>query len=126
MAPTTYRNDGDLNFCIHRYIKLRQYQVPDETSMELSERGELFKDILQRVILTAQFKDSTPSKSKIICMWIDGLHDEVTWVTFDGHREPRLKLECSTVYPGMTAGVCYTALSSGIITAPLSFEQEDK
>ena len=59
-------------------------------------------------------------------MWIDGLHDEVTWVTFDRCREPRLKLEHSPVYSGMTAGVCCTALLSGIITAPLSFEQEDE
>ena len=59
-------------------------------------------------------------------MWIEGLHDKVTWVMFNGCREPRLKLEHSPVYPGMTAGVCCTALSSSIITAPLPFEPEDK
>ena len=111
MAPTTDLNDGNLNFCICRYIKLWQYQVPDETSMELSEQGELFKDILQRVILTAQLEDATPSEFKIICMWIDGLKDEVTWVMFNGCRESRLKLDCCPVYPGMRVGVCCTSVA---------------
>ena len=93
--------------------------------MELSEQGELFKDILQRVILTALFKDATPSKCKIICMWIDRLKNEVTFVMFNGHRHPRLKLDYSPVNPVMTAGVCWISLLSSIITAPFSFEQED-
>ena len=59
-------------------------------------------------------------------MWIDRIHDEVTWVMFDGHSEPRHKLEHSAVYPGMTEGVCCTSLSSDIIIAPLSFEHEDE
>ena len=129
VAPTTYQNDGNLNFCICRYIKLWWYQVLDETSMELSKHGELFKGILQSVILvilTARFEDATPSECKIICMWIDRLHDKVTWVMFNRHREPRLKLEHSPVYPGMTAGVCCTALSSSFVAVPLSFEQEDE
>ena len=53
VTPTTNLNDGILNFCICRYIKLWQHQVLDETSMEWSEQGELFNDILHRVILTA-------------------------------------------------------------------------
>ena len=66
----------------------------------------------------------------MICTWIDGLKNTVAYVTFDGHSEPRLKLEHSLVYPGMTAGVCCTALSSGPITVPFPvpypFEQEEK
>ena len=63
-------------------------------------------------------------------MWIDGLKNAVAYVTFDGHSEPRLKLEYNLVYPGMTAAVCWPALSSGPITAPFPvpylFEQEDE
>ena len=62
--------------------------VPHETIWELSKQGKLFKDILQRVILPAQFEDATPSECEIICMWIDGLKNAVTYVTFDGHKEP--------------------------------------
>ena len=118
MVPTTYLNDGNLNFCVHTYIKLQLHQVPHETIRELSKQGKLFKDILQRVILPAQFEDARPSGCKIICMWIDGLKNTVTYVMFDRHREPQLKLEYSPVYLGMTAAVCCTPLSSSPITAP--------
>ena len=37
VAPTTDLNDGNLNFCVCRYTELWWYQVPDETSMELSQ-----------------------------------------------------------------------------------------
>ena len=50
-----------------------QHQVPEGTFRELSEQGELFKDMLQRVILPAQFEAATQSECKIICMWIDRL-----------------------------------------------------
>ena len=47
---------------------------------------------------------------------------------FDGQCEPRLKIECGLAYPGMTAGVCCTVLSSGLITAtfpiPLPFFEQ--
>ena len=60
-------------------------------------------------------------------MWMDRLKNAVVYVTFDVHHKPRLKLECSLVYPGMAAGVCWPALSSGPITAsfpvPFPFEQ---
>ena len=129
-GTTTYLNDGNLNFCVHRYIKLQLHQVPHETIRELSKQGKLFKDILQRVILPARFEDARPSGCRIICMWIDGLKNTVTYVMFDRHREPQLKLEYSPVYLGMTAGVCCTPLSSSPITAPFPipypFEQEDK
>ena len=59
-------------------------------------------------------------------MWIDGLNNAVTYVMFDGHWHPRLKLDCSPWYPGMTAGVYWMTISSGTIAAPFSFEQEDK
>ena len=93
---------------------------------ELSKQGKFFKDILQRIILTAQFEDATLSESEIICMWIDGLNNAVTYVMFNRCRHPRFKLDCSPVYPGMTAGVCWMSLSSSIFTAPFSFEQEDE
>ena len=52
-------------------------------------------------------------------MWIDGLNNAVTYVTFDGHWHPRLKLDCSAWYPGMTAGVYWMTVSSDTITAHL-------
>ena len=42
-VPTTNLNEGDL----------QQHQSPEGTFRELSKQGELFKDILQRVILPA-------------------------------------------------------------------------
>ena len=53
MAPTIDLSNADLNFCECRYIDLQWHQVLHETSAELSKQGELVKDILQRVILTA-------------------------------------------------------------------------
>ena len=94
-----------------------QHQVPYRTFRELSEQGELFKDILQRVILPAQFKAATPSECESLCMWVDGVKNAVAYVTFDRQHEPRLKIECSLVYSGMTARVCWPALSSSPITA---------
>ena len=71
-----------------------------------------------------------PSECKILLMWIDRLKNAVAYVMFDRHSEPRLKLEHSLVYPGMTEGVCCTAISSSPITAPFPipylFEQEDE
>ena len=78
---------------MHRYVDLWQHQVPLETFKELSKQGELFKDILQRVILPAQFEVATPPECEIICMWIDGLTNAVAYVMFNGHCEPRLKIE---------------------------------
>ena len=125
-VPTIDLSDANLNHGVATYIGLQQHQVPHETIRELSKQGKLFNDILERVVLPAGFKDSTPSKCEIIHMWIDGLKNAVTYVTFDECREPRLKLDCSLVYPGMTAGVYCPSLSSGSIAAPFSFEQEDK
>ena len=55
VVPTTDLNKGDINCCICGYIIMWQHQVPEGTFREMSEQGELFKDILQRVILPAQF-----------------------------------------------------------------------
>ena len=54
-------------------------------------------------------------------MWIKGLRKALAFVELDGQHEPRLKIECSLAYPGMTAGVCCMAISSGPITAPFPF-----
>ena len=45
--------------------------------MGLSKQGELFKDILQGVILPACFEAATPSECEIIHMWIDRLKNTV-------------------------------------------------
>ena len=49
------------------------------------------------IILTAQFEDAKPPESEIIHMWIDGLNNAVTYVMFNGHRHPRLELDCDTI-----------------------------
>ena len=56
-------------------------------------------------------------------MWIEGLENMVAYVTFNGQRKPRLKIECRLAYSGTTAGVCCTALSSDPVTAtfPIPF-----
>ena len=43
-----------------------------------------------------------------------------------GAGTPDSNLDCSPVYPGMTAGVCWISLLSSLIAAPFLFEQEDK
>ena len=91
---------------------MQQCQVPHKTFKELSQQGELLKDILQRIILPAQFKAATASKCEFICMWIEGLGIALAFVKLDGQPEPRLKIECSLAYPGMTAGVCCMEISS--------------
>ena len=126
VVPTTGMSDTNLNHCKAIYINMQQDQVPHETFRELSEQGKVFKDILQRIILTARFEDTTPPKCKILCMWIDGLNKAVTYVAFDRHEHPRFKLDCSPWYSGMTAGVCWMSILSGTITAPFSFEQQDE
>ena len=100
---------------------MQQCQVPHKTFKELSQQGELFKDILQRIILPAQFKAATASKCEFICMWIEGLGIALAFVKLDGQPEPRLKIECSLAYPGMTAGVCCMEISSSPITATFPF-----
>ena len=90
--------------------------------VEFYKQGKVIRDILQRIILTARFEDSTPPKCKVICMWYEGLNKAVTYVTFDGNEYPRFKTDHSSYSSGMTAGVCWIALSSSPITAPLLFE----
>ena len=40
-------------------------------------------------------------------MWVKGLRKAPALVKLDGQPEPRLKIECSLAYPGMTAGWQY-------------------
>ena len=88
-VPTTDLNEGDINHCIGKYITMQQHQVPYQAFKELSEQGELFKDILQRVILPAQFEAATPSECEAICMWIEGIKKVPAYAKFDGQCEPR-------------------------------------
>ena len=53
---------------------------------------------------------------EIICMWIDRLHDKVTWVMLMGTGNPT---QIRAYYTGMTAEVCCTALSRRPMTAPI-------
>ena len=67
-VPTTDLNDGDINHCISGYVTMWQHQVPYGTFKKLSHQGKLFKDILQRIILPAQFEAAMASKCKFISM----------------------------------------------------------
>ena len=121
MVPTTDLSEHNINGCIGEYVTNWQCQVPHETFKELSQQGELFKDILQIIILPAQFKAATASECKFICMWIEGLRTALAFVKLDGQPEPRLKIEHSLANPGMAAGVCCMEISSGPITATFPF-----
>ena len=83
VVPTTDLNDGDINHCVSRYVTMWQHQVPYRTFKELSEQGELLKDILQRVILPAQFEAATPSECKVIHMWIEGLKNAAAYIAIN-------------------------------------------
>ena len=130
-VPTSNLTEDDINCCISKYVTTWQHQVQYRTFKELCKQGKVFKDILQRVILPAQFEAATSSECKIICMWIEGLKNAVAYITIDVQCQPRLKIECSFAYPGMTAGVCRSAQTSSPITATspilcLVFEQADE
>ena len=62
-------------------------------------------------------------------MWIEGLKNAMAMSHLMG-TEPRLMLEHSLVYPGMTSGLCWPAPSSSPIPAPFPipypFEQKDE
>ena len=126
VVPITVISDANLNHCKAIYIGLEQHSVPHETFRELSEQGKVFNDILQRIILEARFEDATQPKCKIICMWYEGLTKAATYVAFSRHEQPRFKLDCTPIYSGMTVGVCWMSISSGTITAPFLFEQQDE
>ena len=89
---------------------------------ELCKQGKVFRDILQRIILTARFEDATPPECDVIHMWYEGLNKAATYVMFNGNEYPRFKLDHSSYSSGMTAGVCWVSLLSGTITAPFLFE----
>ena len=128
VVPTSNLNKADINHCISEYVTTGQNQVPHGTFEELCEQGKLFKDILRRVILPAQFEAATPSKCEIICMWIEGLKNATAYITINRQYQPRTKIDCSFAYPGMTAGVCWSAQLSSPTTAILcvSFEEGDE
>ena len=126
VVPITVISDTDLNCSETIYMGQWQHQVPHETFKELSKQGKVFKDILQRIILTARFEDATPPKCEIICMWYEGLNKTPTYVTFDGNEHSRFKLDCSSYSSEMTAGVHWMSILSGTITALFSFEQQEE
>ena len=66
----------------------QQHQVPHATWRELTEQGEVFMDILQRIIFSARFEDAMPSQCEVIYMWYEGINRTLTYVTFDGEEYP--------------------------------------
>ena len=52
-VPTTNLSESNINGCVGEDVTKQQCQVPHETFKELYQQGELFKDILQRIILPA-------------------------------------------------------------------------
>ena len=65
-----------------------RHQVPHVTWRELIEQGEVFKDIMQRIIFPARFEDATPSECDVICFWYEGTMRTLTYVTFNGEDIP--------------------------------------
>ena len=87
-VPTTDLSEHNINQCIAKYVTKGQHQVPYRTFKELPQQGELFQDILQRIIFPAQFEAATASKCKVIHMWIEGLKKALANVKLDGQPEP--------------------------------------
>ena len=52
-VPTTDLCECDINSCVGEHVAKQPCQVPHETFKELSQQADLFKDILQRIILLA-------------------------------------------------------------------------
>ena len=65
-----------------------RHQVPHATWRELIEQGEVFKDIMQRIIFPARFEDATPSECEVVCLWYEGTMRALTYVTFNGEDIP--------------------------------------
>ena len=52
-------------------------------------------------------------------MWIEELKNTAAYITINEQCQPRLKIDHSFAYPGMTAAVCWSAQTSGPIAATL-------
>ena len=89
-VPTSNLSEDDINHCISEYVTKQQYQVRYGTFKELWKQGKLVKDILQRVILPAQFETATSSECEIICMWIEGLKHTMAYITINGQHQHRI------------------------------------
>ena len=59
-VPITIVSDADIARCENHWVTKWSHQVPHATWGELTEQGEAFKDIMQRIIFLARFEDSTP------------------------------------------------------------------
>ena len=55
---------------------------------ELIEQGEVFKDIMQRIIFPARFEDVMPSECEVIHLWYERTMRTLTYVTYDGEEDP--------------------------------------
>ena len=71
-VPTTDLNESDIDRCISGYGTMWKHQVTYGTYKQLSEQGELFKDILQRVILLAQFEACHHKNAKLYACGLKG------------------------------------------------------
>ena len=76
--------DADITYCETWCIGQWQDQVPHGIWRELIEQGEVFMDILQRIIFSVTFEDARPSDCKVICMLYDGINRTPTYVTLWG------------------------------------------
>ena len=98
VVPITVISNSNLNHCETIYFGQQQHCVPHETFRGLPKQGKVFKDILERIILTARFEGATQFECKVICMWYEGLSKALTYVVLDGHEHPRFKLDPSPIY----------------------------
>ena len=76
-AITTDLNEGNINCCICRYVIMWQHQVAEGTFRELSEQGELFKDMLQKESY-CQSNSRLPHHLSAK-LYACGLMDKTTW-----------------------------------------------
>ena len=129
MVPTTDLNDGNLNFAYADISICGSIEFQMKHPQNGPNKENCSTTFCKESYCQPDLRLPHHLNAKLYTCGLYGLHAEVTWVMFDGQREPQLKLECSSVYPGMTAGMCCTALSRGPITAtfpfPYPFEQED-
>ena len=76
-------SNADIAYCGTLWMGL-----PNVILRDLTEQGEVFMEILQRIIFPARLEEAMPSKCEVICMWYDRINRAPTYVTFDGEEYP--------------------------------------
>ena len=83
-VPITVISDADITHCKTLWMGQQQHRAPHVIWREVTEQGEAFTEILQRIIFPARFEDAMPSNCEVIHMWYDVINRALTYVMFDG------------------------------------------